>query len=132
MWPVASRIRVLYLPETGASDANVAYQAREMLNMARLNPECTSVSNETARAVSSLDKIIEAHRGNMKISDVGVQALAGGVACQSLENANCGNVQILALRMALLMRSIVRLPRIRREKEEYFRCRRRRSRERIS
>lgn len=95
LWPVAPRLKVLRLSEISVSDANAAYWLRQMPNLVKLNLGETAVSDETARAISSLGKITQALLHRTLITVDGASALAAGIACQSLEILdleNCPNV----------------------------------------
>lgn len=84
-WPVAPRLKRLSLSGVGASDTNVANWVRRMVNLVELDLSKSVVSDETARAISSLGKITRVDLFRTKISNHGVRALAAGIACQSLE-----------------------------------------------
>lgn len=95
--PVATRLKVLDLSRIGASDANVAHWVRRMPNLEELALPYSGVSDETARAVSTLGKIRKARFDCTEISNDGVRALAKGIACQSLEYLDLGDCPNITL-----------------------------------
>lgn len=82
---VAARLQLL-CTDARVPDAIVAHWMSEMPNLAELDlSDCANVSDETALAVSRLERIKAVNFRGTKISNEGVRALAGGIACQSLE-----------------------------------------------
>lgn len=81
---VAARLEVLRIYQASACDANVAHWVSQMPNLVELDLGDTCVSDETARAISSLPKIRVLRLEYTRISNVGLRALLDGVAFQTL------------------------------------------------
>lgn len=84
--PFAPCLRVLHISGMGASDAHAAYWVSQMPNLVELDLSESSVSDETARAISCLKHITHARLASTKITNKGVRALGSGVARQSLKS----------------------------------------------
>lgn len=89
--PVAPRLEELRLSRIRASDANIASLVSRMVNLEHLDLSWSSVSDETAEAISDLEKIRHVDLSSTLLSNDGLKAMIRGTACQTLRYLRLGN-----------------------------------------